>query len=261
MISPLFTTIVLVAAFIWIYIKITMKDVGKGTREYIDREVLADKVRKQPLHDLPYIDFNENSINFIDPAPNDKIAAIYDTLHTLMVGKIVNLSGTLNTDLKFSYGAANLPILTEYDQNFTSLTKNLYDLGLALIDEGLISEAVNVLTYAVNIGTDISGVYLTLANIYVESEEYDKINHLIKSAENIHSILKDSTVSKLTEILDTHTAIVIAHPVEIAEAVNKAPDTLNISLEDIPAENIDGNSILPQDVLDILDYVNDISNN
>ena len=260
MISPLFTTIVLVSAFIWIYMKITVKHVGKGTEEFIEREVKANNVRKQSIEHLEYIHIDEQSIPFINPAPNDRIASLYDTIRDLFPKKIVNLTGLTNTDLKMAYGPANLPALTEYDQNFTALARAVYDLGTELIAAKYIAEATRVLEYGISIGTDISGNYIALANIYVENSQYDNITRLIENAKNIRSMTSGITVNKLQEILDTHTTMVIAHSVDLPEVQKDAPAQSVPETISLKTSSDSDDSILPSDILDILDFVNDISN-
>lgn len=234
MISPLFTTIVLCALFIWLYMRYTSKHAGDKITELLEKEHRANSTRKQSLASLEYINFAESCIPFTDPAPNEYIAKLQDTLRGLTLCKIVNLTGISNTDLKLTYGPANLPILTELDQNFTSLTMALNDLGTELNAIGDRDNAIKVLDYAVSIGSDISNTYINLANIYVEAGNYDAIQQLINRAGNIRSLTKQSTINKLTEILDSHTAIVIAHPSDTTDA----PD-----------------NILPKDILDILETV------
>ncbi|MFR4338210.1 MAG: hypothetical protein ACLT33_09390 [Lachnospira pectinoschiza] len=57
----------------------------------------------------------------------------YNTITGLKDKKILNLPIS-NTELKLSYGAANLTEFTEYDDNFTTLIKAPASLGHALID-------------------------------------------------------------------------------------------------------------------------------
>lgn len=255
MISPLFTTIVLVAGFIWVYMKITSKEVGKGTQELIEKERQANNTRRQPLVNLNYIDFNSSSIPFVDPAPNERINELQNTLKGLFAKKIVNLTGISNTDLKLTYGAANLPDLSEFDQNYTTLATCLYDLGVEFYNADLKDEAIAVLNYGISIGTDIAGNYIYLANIYVENQNYSEISKLIDKANFITSLTKASTISKLQRILDTHTAIEITpSTVDIPlnsttadselESVSVSPSS---DYEDIP------DNILPRDILDILE--------
>ena len=102
-----------------------------------------------------------------------------------------------NTDLKLEYGAANLNLLSEYDRNYTELVRTLYLWGKVLYDNNKISEAKQVLEYAVSINCDISQIYFILADIYVECHETGSIYNLIKKANGLNSLLKNSIVNKL----------------------------------------------------------------
>lgn len=236
MISPLFTTIVLIAGFIFVFMKMTSSKPDTGIKSFNERERRANNTLRQPLDDLTFISVPINDIPMPEPAVNEKCAALASEIKSLSDKKIVNLTGISNTDLKLTYGAANLPILTEYDQNFTSLCKALYDLGLEYRDSGYEKEAVATLNAAVNLGTDLSGNYTALAEMYAEKGLYVEIQRLISCANDIRSLTKQSTINKLQSILDSHTSAVIR-------------------LSDDSAPSDDPGSILPADILDILETV------
>lgn len=237
MISPLFTTIVIVAGFIFVFMKITSEKPGDGIRSFRERERRADSTLKQPLDDLPFIQVPIDSIPSPEPAINEKCAALLAELNALAGKKIVNLTGISNTDLKLTYGAPNLPILTEYDQNFTSLCMNLHELGCEYKLTGHEDEAITTFNVAVNVGTDISGTYTTLAEMYAEKGLYVEIQRLINCADNIRSLTRTSTIKKLQNILDSHTSAVIKLS---GDETSSPPDP---------------DSILPADILDILETV------
>ncbi len=244
MISPLFTTIVLVAGFIFVFMKITTSKPDTGIRSFLERENKANTTLKQPLDNLDFIKVPLDAIPAPEPAVNEKCAALLGEIKLLSEKKIVNLTGITNTDLKLTYGAANLPILTEYDQNFTSLCKNLYDLGCEYKNAGLADEAMATFNAAVSVGTDISGTYTTLAEMYAEKGLYVEIQRLINCAGNIRSLTKNSTISKLQNILDSHTSAVI-----------------NLSADGKESDDPDNpGNILPADILDILETVPYTSN-
>ena len=237
MISPLFTTIVIVAGFIFVFMKITSEKPGDGIRSLRERERRADSTLKQPLDNLPFIQVPLDSIPSPEPAINEKCAALLAELNALAGKKIVNLTGISNTDLKLTYGAPNLPILTEYDQNFTSLCMNLHELGCEYKLTGHEDEAITTFIVAVNVGTDISGTYTTLAEMYAEKGLYVEIQRLINCADNIRSLTRTSTIKKLQNILDSHTSAVIKLS---GDETSSQPDP---------------DSILPADILDILETV------
>lgn len=238
MISPLFTTIVIIAGFIFVFMKITSEKPGDGIRSFREKERRADSTLKQPLDNLPFIQVPLDSIPSPEPAVNEKCAAILNELNTLAGKKIVNLTGISNTDLKLTYGAPNLPILTEYDQNFTSLCMNLHELGCEYKLTGHEDEAIATFNAAVSVGTDISGTYTTLAEMYAEKGLYVEIQRLINCADNIRSLTRTSTIKKLQNILDSHTSAVI-----------------KLSGDEASSSEPDSDNILPADILDILETV------
>ena len=238
MISPLFTTIVIIAGFIFVFMKITSEKPGDGIRSFREKERRADSTLKQPLDNLPFIQVPLDSIPSPEPAVNEKCAALLSELNTLAGKKIVNLTGISNTDLKLTYGAPNLPILTEYDQNFTSLCMNLHELGCEYKLTGHEDEAIATFNAAVSVGTDISGTYTTLAEMYAEKGLYVEIQRLINCADNIRSLTRTSTIKKLQNILDSHTSAVI-----------------KLSGDEASSSEPDPDNILPADILDILETV------
>ena len=239
MISPLFTTIVVVAAFIFIFMKFTSSRPDTGLKSFRERERRADNTLKKPLDDLPFITVPLDQIPSPEPAVNEKCATLIGECKLLAEKKIVNLTGITNTDLKLTYGAPNLPILSEYDQNFTSLCKILYDLGCEYKNAGHDDEAIATFNAAISVGTDISATYTTLAEMYAEKGLYVEIQRLINCADNIRSLTKNSTISKLQTILDEHTSAVIKlSDGEPSSDQSEHPD-----------------NILPADILDILETV------
>ncbi len=237
MISPLFTTIVLVAGFIFVFMKMTSSKPDNGIKSFLEKERRANSTLKQPLDNLDFIKVPLESIPAPEPEVNEKCATLLGEIKLLSEKKIVNLTGISNTDLKLTYGAANLPILTEYDQNFTLLCKKLYDLGCEYNNANLTDEAIATLNVAIDLGTDISGNYTALAEIYAEKGLYVEIQRLINHADSIRSLTKNSTINKLQNILDSHTSAVIN--------LSSGPDD----------EPVGGDSILPADILDILETV------
>lgn len=199
MISPIFTTITLLGAFIWLYMKITQKKTKSMDEPFWERERLANQTRKQPLDSLSYIIIPLDFLPFIKDTENEKLQECQQSITTLSSQKIVNLTGISNTDLKLTYGVANITVLSEYDQNYTLLIRTLHAWGRELYDSGLKAEAQTVLEYAVSCKSDIKGTYSLLADIYTETNMYDKIDSLIESAESLDSLTRNVILSCLRD--------------------------------------------------------------
>ena len=137
---------------------------------------------------------------------NDEEEAMFqDDLRKAMSKKILNLSGISNTDLKLEYGYANLEALSQYDQNFTNLLRCLDKWAGFLYKKGELKRSKQILEYAISIGSDITGTYTTLAQIYLDENEPGKVQLLIDTAKNSNSFMKDSIVSKLTKLIQNYT--------------------------------------------------------
>ena len=209
MISPIFTTIVISFLSIMIYMKITTNRFNTGDEKRLEEERQANSVRKKSLDDLEYITVPFDSLPFNHRGSEDEGGTSQDTDEVLAADeaavldlkdkKIVNFTGISNTDLKLNYGAPNLPILSEYDQNYTNLVKSLDSWGNHLLERGLKAEAKTVLEFAVSCRTDLKSSYLPLADIYVDNFEFDKLDHLIEVADGINSIMKGPIVRALKE--------------------------------------------------------------
>ena len=127
--------------------------------------------------------------NTDDAAANETISEeCKEILRSLSTQKIVNLTGYTNTDLKLSYGTANITCLTEYDQNYTLLVSTLQKWAEVLYRGGAKKECRQVLVYAVSIGTDVSHTYFLLADLYDEEGESDLKYSLIEKASGLSSL-------------------------------------------------------------------------
>lgn len=170
------------------------KDKQKQT-SFWQKEDESNRTRKQDLSNLRYITLPENLVSL--SCDNDEIAQCKDQVLLLKDAPIVNLTGLTNTELKLTYGAANLEALSEYDENFTSLCRSLSEWGKSYLSIGNLTDACTVLEYAVGIGSDISETYLMLAQVYHENHADYKIDYLLTKASQLTSLSKDVIISKL----------------------------------------------------------------
>ncbi len=202
MISPIFTTIVISFLFILIYMKTTTNKFNTGDARVLEEERQANSTRKKSLDELEYITIPFESLPFGSNDGNELLINDEEAILALKDKKVVNFTGISNTDLKLTYGAPNLPILSEYDQNYTSLVKSLDSWANHLLENGLKAEARKVLEFAVECRTDLKSTYLPLADIYVETFEFDKIDKLIETADGINSLMKGPIKRALKEKCD-----------------------------------------------------------
>lgn len=203
----------------------SMKKRTKNEKKYVDnfweQERLADSTRRKSLNSLDYIavPLNELPMDMLEDLP--EIEECLCKIRELSEKKIVNFAGRSNTELKLTYGAPNINLLTEYDKNFEDLIVTLQTWALTLLqnwgpgaqacpEEERKQAAKKVLAYAVSVGSDISATYESLIKLYLEYGEQDKLPGLREKAEKIRSLSKGRILAMIEDASETDR--VIAYP-------------------------------------------------
>lgn len=172
------------------------------SQKFWERESMANLTESKDISHLNYVDVPFSKLPF-DPNASGEFLAVQKELERLKERKFVNLTGYTNTDLKLAYGRANLDLLSSYDQNFTLLTRTLHKWGVLLYEAERFSEAELVLQTSVLCGTDVSKTYITLAEIYAKTQRPKQIEALIEAAKTIHTVIRESTIKELKQILSS----------------------------------------------------------
>lgn len=170
------------------------------------KELEANHTRKKDLSGLPYINIPLDDFP-IGKYENNELKIYEQKINSLAQQKIVNLGTQTNTDLKITYGTANLEILTQYEQNFTMLCQTLVSYAKCLITLGFSEDAQSVLEYGISIGSDLSRNYLMLAELYRSNGKTEQIQTLLGKAEQLDSLMKRSITEKLQAMLEEDSAV------------------------------------------------------
>lgn len=194
---PFFASFIVL--IIWLKYEISKSDRRKenALHEFLDAENTANSVRRQSLEHLDYVEIPYDSLPYDILPEDDTVLGAVSAVEALKDKKIVNLSGITNTELKMTYGAANITPLSEYDQNYTSLITAIYNWASVLWQNGYQKEAVPMLEFAVGTGSDISGCYRLLYDYYIEQNDMDKIRWLRERAETLNCAMKNSIIRLL----------------------------------------------------------------
>ena len=163
------------------------------------KELEANSVRKKPLDDLEYITIPLEQLPMDTHKEDIVVQECVEIINTLSSCKIVNLTGITNTDLKLTYGTANITILTEYDQNYTLLVTTLQKWADKLHTLGDMHSASTVLEYAVSVGSDVTQTYLLLAEIYTKQGTTYRISELVTAAGKLTTPSGKVVLRKLEE--------------------------------------------------------------
>lgn len=192
----LFPFFLILGFFISYQIKKSSSSEKHQKEDYFTHEHNANFVRKKDISSLDYIHVPLDELPFQETSDEDllelqaKVTEIAET-------EILNLTGISNTDLKYTYGAANLDKLTLCDNNFIKLSRALYNWGMWLYKHDKTNEAIQVFEYAVSCKVDISSIYTTLASIYSERKQFDKIEYLKEAVAGLNTLMKDSILKSL----------------------------------------------------------------
>lgn len=194
-------TLLLIA---WIYYQKARTDRSRKAEEaaFWEKENRANTTRKKDISALDYITVPVEALPFPETG-DEELSELQDKLRTLAAKKIVNFTGISNTDLKLAYGAPNITLLTEFDQNYLELVRVLYRYARLLYERGLNEEAKILLEYGISIHTDISANYTLLAEIYKEENAVSRIDFVIEQANLLHSMTKDALLASLMAIRDS----------------------------------------------------------
>lgn len=180
-------------------------ELKKGTRireqkveDFWENERQANLTRKKNIEHLDYITISLESLPFfenIDP----ELEQYQSRIRILSEKRILNLSGFTNTQLKKEYGAANFPLLSQYDENFTQLAGVLAKWGARLMELGYEKEAVTVLELGIRYKTDISANYFLLAEYYAAHGDSQKLQWLRDTANELQTLMKEPILARLKE--------------------------------------------------------------
>lgn len=198
MVFPVLTIVALFILAMFAANKKSDRQMREPIEQFLERESAANLVRKQSLDDLAYIRIPEDFFSFSYNAETDPDATEAMTiLNSIREEQIVNFTGLTNTDLKLSYGAANLPLLSRFDQNYTLLARALQSLAEYLVRKEQKKDAIRVLEFAIETRTDISASYKLLGDLYIENGSPEKVDDLIPKAAALNSALSGAIVRSL----------------------------------------------------------------
>lgn len=196
---PLFASFIVFVVWLTYEISKSNRKEEKIRNAFWERERQANNTRRKPLDDLAYITIPFEKLPTELYAEEEPVKEYLQTLHFLAETPIVNLTGISNTDLKLQYGAPNIDLLAKYDQSYTTLARTLQQWASFLYEKGNVSESREVLEFAVSTGTDVSGTYKLLCQIYKEENTPEKIQSLYPTAESLNSLMKPAILRILQE--------------------------------------------------------------
>lgn len=180
--TPTIFTLCLVLIWVGVFY-VKRQDINRQEQQeaksFWEREKEANSTRKQDISKLPYIELDLSKLPMgtakshsgsLTESQVYELKRYESIIEKLTSQKIVNLSQYSNTDLKLKYGAPNLPVLIQYDQNYLILIQTLSRWGNLLSECSMPDEAIQVLEYGVSCGMDMKQPLRLLENLLNGSE-------------------------------------------------------------------------------------------
>lgn len=195
----IFASFVVFALLIRGLIKRSDKIDEKTKKNYLEREELANTTRRKSLDNLEYIVVPDYLLIDSTSHNNEELTDYISRLSYLTSEPIVNFSKISNTDLKLTYGVANLSLLTSYDENYMKLLPLLNKIGRLFFELNDYSLATKYLEYAVSVNSDIRETFDILAKIYVANNDISRLEELIAKAQSLDSINKNIICRNLSK--------------------------------------------------------------
>lgn len=169
------------------------------SEQFWKTEHAANLTRKKDISSLDYvsIDFSKLPTKETDST----VCSYLSEIETLSKSKLINLRFLSNTQIKLTYGAANLPQLSLYDENYQQLLLLLNHLGVRLVELKKEQQAISVLEYAVSLNSDISQTYLLLGTLYHTRKEYEKLKQFYEHSHSFPCYNKQAVQLSLHKLL------------------------------------------------------------
>ena len=186
---------IIILVVIQLYIKKSDTSQKNNIKKFWEREQKANATRKKDISTLKYIEWDTT----LPVKENNTLLSDILKIISVKDKNIINLTEYSNTDLKLKYGVANLEALTEYEDNYTLLIKNLAVLGHILKEQDDITDATHYLEYSIRIGSDIRSCYADLKDIYISQNHTEKVDKLRQYASMIKSVNKELIINLLND--------------------------------------------------------------
>lgn len=168
----------------------------QANEAFLERERMANATRKKDISNLDYLAFTIQRLPIAEYS--DEKLAEYESLLTNLSGKkIINLSGYSNTDLKLMYGPANFNDLSEFDENYQTLSDTLFAYAKRESELDRTDSAITILEYAMELKIDSSQIYLLLAKLYQTSHTPEKIQTIIDTVSSMDASFASFVLPKL----------------------------------------------------------------
>ena len=167
--------------FVLIWFAIMMAYSNRNRRKALDnlleQEIKANAARRK---DIDPAFFFTPDMNALPPfAPGDKQA---EKAAAFASNTMLRLPYAMtNTELKLAYGPGQLENIAQYEENYQYFIRLLIEWAEGLIEKDNKKDALRILEYTIDMGSEYRKSYILAADLYTDDE---KINELREKVEN-----------------------------------------------------------------------------
>lgn len=202
------TIFILFLIFIFIFqhnLRKSERSINNSRRTFWEREEKSLFARKTAISPDDYIQANPESLpqfplEYFHEIGDEQLYKLQQRCLKLANEPMMNLSDMMNSDVRIKYGAANLGLIENYENNYNQYLRTLYKLAKGYYELNKISEAVQVLEEGIHMQTDISDHILLLGTLYQKLGEKNKFDILYNKTLEMKTLTKAKTIQGLDKI-------------------------------------------------------------
>ncbi len=193
-------SILIINLFLYIHKSKNNKSMEQIRDDFWTKERKANLTSRKSISDIDYIQIPIDDLPIVEQTNDSELAYIQSKIIKLSKEPIANFTGYSNTDLKLKYGVGNINHIIECDTNFTAFATLMYEWGLYYYNQNQNQKAQQILEVAINQRSDVSKSFTLLAEIYIDSDQADKIDTLIQIAQTLDTMVKNKIINSLKEL-------------------------------------------------------------
>ena len=193
-------SILVINLFSYIHKSKNNKSMEQIRDDFWTKERKANLTSRKSISDIDYIQIPIDDLPIVEQTNDSELAYIQSKIIKLSKEPIANFTGYSNTDLKLKYGVGNINHIIECDTNFTAFATLMYEWGLYYYNQNQNQKAQQILEVAINQRSDVSKSFTLLAEIYIDSDQADKIDTLIQIAQTLDTMVKNKIINSLKEL-------------------------------------------------------------
>lgn len=179
--------------------------ISHNRRSFWDKEEKSLFVRKTDLDPNDFVHANAEalphySLEYFKELGDEHLYKLQERCFKLASEPMMNLSELMNSDIRLKYGAANLGLVENYEDNYNQYLRALYKLAKGYYELDKKTEALQVLEEGINMKTDISDHIILLGKLYLETHRNDRFETLYNSTLQLKTLTKSKSIQGLEQL-------------------------------------------------------------